>query len=241
MFGTPSGERDFPYVGNQVVDRLFGATVHTCKKQDRDSAMHELASHLTAHGKNPYIIPVGGSNFLGVLGYAKGFLEFLQQTSRSALQIDRIVVATSSGGTQAELVLGAALAEWRGEILGISIDQIPDDKETSPESGFVSHMCRIANDAVDYLGLNLRFDASHFNLNVNYLQGGYGIVGDYDIIGVRTLANHGIIAGPVYSGRAFGALLDLLAAGSLPCDGATLFWHTGGAGELDFYKDDLFV
>jgi 1-aminocyclopropane-1-carboxylate deaminase/D-cysteine desulfhydrase-like pyridoxal-dependent ACC family enzyme len=58
-------------------------------------------------------------------------------------------------------------------------------------------------------------------------------------MGVLTLANHGILAGPVYSGRAFGALMDLIAKGGIPDDGKTLFWHTGGAGELECYKDDL--
>ena len=93
---------------------------------------------------------------------------------------------------------------------------------------------------LEFLDSETRLSSADFHLNYDYLQNGYGVVGDYDRNGVRTLANHGIISGPVYSGRAFGALLDLMAKGSIPCDGKTLFWHTGGAGELDFYKHDLF-
>lgn len=240
MFGTRSGQRDFPYTGNQVVDRLFGAEVHVCKKTECPAAMESLAASLREKGQVPYIIPVGGSNHLGALAYAKGFLEFLDQCRRSDELFDRIVVATSSGGTQAGLLLGAKLAGWSGEILGISIDQVPDSEEPNVALKYVQHMVRIANDALATLEARTRLSATDFNLNYDYLQGGYGVVGDYDRIGVMTLANHGIIAGPVYSGRAFGALLDLMAKGVIPADGKTLFWHTGGAGELDFYKDDLF-
>jgi len=240
VFGTSTGERDFPYTGNQVVNRLFGAEVHTCRKSERQTAMQSLADSLRAQGRVPYIIPVGGSNHLGALGYARGFQEFLRQCSRSNQSVHRIVLATSSGGTQAGLVLGAKLAGWQGEILGISIDQVPDSDEPNHQLRYVNHMVTIANDALASLGSNTRLSPKDFNLNYDYLQHGYGVVGDYDRIGVRTLANHGIIAGPVYSGRAFGALIDLMSKAAIPVDGLTLFWHTGGAGELDFYKDDLF-
>lgn len=240
VFGTSTGERDFPFVGNQVADRLFGAEVHVCKKGEHAVVMESLAGSLRKEGKTPYLIPVGGSNCLGALAYAKGFLELLDQCNRSGETVDRIVVATSSGGTQAGLVLGAILGGWRGEILGISVDQIPDADEPNEDRKFVEHMVRIANKALDCLNSRTRLSAEDFKVNYDYLQDGYGVVGDYDRIGVGTLANHGIIAGPVYSGRAFGALIDLMAKEAIPPDETTLFWHTGGSGELEFYKDDLF-
>lgn len=239
VFGTASGERDFPCVGNQVVNRLFGATVHVCKKSERASAMDALADALRKNGKTPYVIPVGGSNALGTLAYARGFVDFLDQCRRSGESYDRLVVATSSGGTQAGLVMGATLVGWPGEILGISIDQVPDDQEPNASQKYVRHMTTIANEALKCLGSGGRLSAADFRLNYDYLQGGYGVVGDYDRVGVKTLANHGLIAGPVYAGRAFGALLDLMARGTIPADGRTLFWHTGGAGEIEFYNKEL--
>jgi D-cysteine desulfhydrase len=239
VFGTATGNRDFPCVGNQVINRLFGAKVHVCRQSERATAMQTLAGSLQAQGRTPYIIPVGGSNHLGTLAYARAFQELLQQSDASAETLDKIVVATSSGGTQAGLVLGARLAGWHGEILGISIDQVPDSEEPDEARKYVNHMVRIANQALAHLDSRIRLSATDFSLNYDYLQEGYGVVGDYDRIGVGTLANHGILAGPVYSGRAFGALVDLTAKGVLPADGRTLFWHTGGAGEIDFYKDDL--
>lgn len=240
MFGTSSGRRDFSYSGNQVVDRLFDATVHVCRKSERAQAMEALSERLREEGKIPYVIPVGGSDYLGALAYAKGFLELLDQSANASTSFERIVVATSSGGTQAGLVVGARLAGWEGEIIGISIDQIPDVDEPDTRLKYVGHMSTIANQALEHLGAPTRVVSTDFKVNYDYLQDGYGVVGDYDRIGVITLANHGIIAGPVYSGRAFGAFLDLLSEGAIPDDGKTIFWHTGGAGELDVYKDDIF-
>lgn len=240
MFGTSTGEKDFPYIGNQVVDRLFGAKVHVCVKKERPEAMEALSDKLKSQGKTPYVIAVGGSNYLGVLAYAKGFQEFLKQCEESQTSYERIVFATSSGGTQAGLVVGAKLAGWKGEILGISIDQLPDDDEPNPKDQYVKHMVEISNRALEVIGSTIRLSLSDFEVNYNYLQDGYGVVGDYDRLGVKTLANHGIISGPVYSGRAFGALIDLMSKKIIPDDGKTLFWHTGGAGEIDVYKDDLF-
>lgn len=239
MFGTETGQRDFPSVGNQVIDRLFGASVHACRKPDRTSAMQALAASLKAQGKTPYVIPVGGSNALGVLAYAQAFVEFLGQGARLEEPVERIVVATSSGGTQAGLVVGARLAGWSGQVLGISVDQRPDADEPDESQQYVRHMVTISNEALARLGATARVSASDFQLNYDYLQGGYGVVGDYDRMGVCTLANHGILAGPVYSGRAFGGLLDLMGKGAIPSDGRTLFWHTGGAGELEIYKETL--
>jgi L-cysteate sulfo-lyase len=241
IFGTASGQPDFEYTGNQVANKLFNVKINTCKKPDRPAALERLAAELKAAGKRPYIIPVGGSNHLGAIAYAKGFSEFLRQAQDDDLSFKRIVFATSSGGTQAGLVLGAKLRNWHGEILGISIDQVPDEQESNPQLKYVKHMVDISNQALEKLGSRISLSASDFNVNYDYLQDGYGVVGDYDRIGVRTLSNHGILSGPVYSGRAFGALLDLISKGVIPDDGQTLFWHTGGAGEIEVYKDEIFA
>lgn len=240
MFGTNSGMQDFEYSGNQIIDRLFNAQIHVCKKGERAEAMEALFVNLSNQGKRPYIIPVGGSNYLGAIAYAKGFFELLEQCRDSHLEFKRIVFASSSGGTQAGLVVGAKLAEWKGDILGISIDQVPDKEESNIKLKYVEHMIQIANQALEALNASIRVSSSDFKINYDYLQNGYGVVGEFDKIGVNTLANHGIIAGPVYSGRAFGAFIDLISKGIIPDDGKTIFWHTGGAGELDVYKNDLF-
>ena len=239
VFGTKTGERDFPMVGNPFIDELFSAKIHTCKKPDRANAMIRLQEELRFQGKRPYVIPVGGSNHLGALAYAKAFYEMLEQSRSIGVAFDKIIFATSSGGTHAGLVIGSKLANWSGKIIGISIDQVPDNEEPDEESKYVSFMTSIANLAMEKIGLEPTISTGDFNVNYSYLQDGYGVVGDIDRLGVYTLANHGILSGPVYSGRAFGALVDMYFKGEISPNDNVLFWHTGGVGELDVYREDL--
>lgn len=93
-------------------------------------------------------------------------------------------------------MVGAKLAGWRGEILGISIDQVPDADEPHNDLKYVKHMVTIANQALERLNARCQVSVTDFNVSYDYLQEGYGVVGDYDRIGVRTLANHGISCMP---------------------------------------------
>jgi len=239
MFGTKTGDRDFDLIGNPFIDSLFSAQIHTCKKPERAQQMEILKTNLVKQGKRPYIIPVGGSNYLGVIAYAKAFFEVLKQSNDSGLNFNKIVFATSSGGTHSGLILGKKLSNWEGEIIGISIDQIPDEDETDQSQKYVKFMTGIANDAIKYLNLNFTITESDFQVNYSYLQGGYGVLGEIDKLGVHTLGNLGILSGPVYSGRAFGALIDMLSKGEFNSKDNILFWHTGGVGELEVYREGL--
>jgi D-cysteine desulfhydrase len=239
VFGTKSGLSDYAMVGNPFIDQILSAAIHTCRKPDRSVTMQALAEELNIKGKKPYVIPVGGSNKFGVIAYARAFSEMLEQSRLMGVEFSKIIFASSSGGTQAGLVVGARLAGWTGEIIGISIDQVPDEEEFNQELKYVAFMVDIANSALEHLGLDLRVTYKDFAVNYDYLQDGYGVVGKFDRLGVFTLANHGILSGPVYSGRAFGALIDLVKNKRIKSEDTVLFWHTGGVGELDVYRDDL--
>ena len=72
------------------------------------------------------------------------------------------------------------------------------------------------------------------------MGGGYGVVGDLEREAIRLAATHeGIILDPVYSGRAFGGLLDLIRKGTFKRDETILFWHTGGSPALFAYAKEL--
>ncbi len=239
MFGTKSGSRDFDLNGNPFIDTLFSAHIHTCKKPERAQQMKRLRKGLEQEGKLPYVIPVGGSNYLGTIAYARAFFEVLDQSEKLGSTFSKIVFASSSGGTHAGLVLGKKLANWRGDIVGISIDQVPDCEEDQEDQKYVKFMTGIANDAIRHLGVDMEVLESDFSMNYDYLQDGYGVLGEIDKLGVHTLGNLGILSGPVYSGRAFGALIDLLSKASFSSDENILFWHTGGVGELEVYRNGL--
>src|SRR5207247_10303930 len=100
VFGAAS---DSPTVGNRFLERLLGADEHWTPKGTRDARMADLAKELTNQGKKPYIIPVGGSNAVGALGYVAAMYELKWQLKQIARRFDHIVFATSSGGTQAGL------------------------------------------------------------------------------------------------------------------------------------------
>lgn len=214
--------------GNLLLDKIFGAEIHFCDRKDRDTRMSQVADKLTDAGKNPYVIPVGGSNSTGSVGYVDGMLELSRQLDEMSVVPDAIVFATSSGGTQAGLTLGAKLTGFKGDILGISIDQTT----TGPDP-FPPVLTQIANDTAERIGTDIRMTEADFSLNCDYLGAGYAIPAELEFNAIRDLSlNEGILLGPVYTARAMGGLLDLIKKGYFTKDQALLFWHTGGTPEL---------
>jgi D-cysteine desulfhydrase len=226
-----------PPIGNLLLDRLLGATIHWTPKPQRNARMSELAAAMEADGRRPYVIPVGGSNSIGALGYVAAMFELVGQLNEQGRGVDRIFFATSSGGTQAGLILGAQLAGFTGRLTAVSIDQTPD--ETSEEK-FLTEVCRVANGAAELLQSDLRLAASDFDVNYDYLGDGYGIVGDLERETIKLLARtEGLLVGPVYTARAFGAMLDQVRRGQFHPNETWLFWHTGDETALHAYAEDL--
>src|SRR5262249_14007820 len=115
-----SGDKPDQSSGNLLLDQLFGAqVVDVADRSDRDRILQTTFDRAAKQGMKPYLVPYGGSSATGVLGYAFALQELIQQN----VHPDWIVFATSSGGTQAGLVLGQRLFEYNGKILGISIDE----------------------------------------------------------------------------------------------------------------------
>jgi D-cysteine desulfhydrase family pyridoxal phosphate-dependent enzyme len=221
--------------GNLLLDALFGATVHWTGMERRGERMEERAAELRREGRRPYVIPYGGSNGVGATGYVVAMAELVGQLNASQTSVDRIIVASSSGGTQAGLVLGKKIARFPGEIIGISIDK--GERGTSP---YEKEMSDIANATADWLGLDTRCTPEDFCVRYEFLGGGYGVVGALEREAVAlTAAHEGILLDPVYTGRAMGGLLAMVRAGEFRPDEQILFWHTGGAPALFAYGAEL--
>jgi D-cysteine desulfhydrase len=228
-----NGTRPEHCTGNLLLDKIFGARVHYCGGKDRDQQMARVADQLSHEGKKPYVIPVGGSNGIGSLGYVAAMQELEIQLDRMKITPDAIVFASSSGGTQAGLALGAGLTGFKGEILGISIDQV----KTGPGS-FLPVLADIANAAAQRIHAGIQMKETDFSLNCDYLGAGYAKPGDLEFDAIRDLAlNEAILVGPVYTARAMGGLLDLIKKGCFTKDHTVLFWHTGGTPELFAWAD----
>jgi D-cysteine desulfhydrase family pyridoxal phosphate-dependent enzyme len=216
-----SGEPPKDPSGNLLLDHLFGAEIVWTTYEKRASALEYAFDVAWEQGRRPYLIPLGASNPLGSLAYAAAFDEFCQQGQPA----DWLVVASSSGGTQAGLALGARLAGWQGQVLGISIDEAEHDlKET---------VAFLASQAAERIGHTLRIRPDEVRVNADYLGGGYGVMGDLEKEAIRLFARHeGLLLDPVYTGRAAGAMIDLIRQKFFAPSETVLFWHTGGTPAL---------
>ncbi len=222
--------------GNLLLDLLAGASVHYVDRPERDSQMHELAEELRKAGKHPYVIPVGGSNALGTVGYTMAMPEIVRQFELMNIDCDRIVVASSSGGTLAGMVLGAKIAGYKGKISGISIDRVKTGK-----GAFPPELAELANKAAKLLGLDIQLTEEDFDLEYDYLGDGYAVVGDNERTAIKTLVqSEGLFVGPVYTGRAMGAMIDKIQNGEWK-DETIVFWHTGDTAAVFDYVDELKV
>jgi D-cysteine desulfhydrase family pyridoxal phosphate-dependent enzyme len=226
-----TGERPVQATGNLLLDQLLNARIVTTPdRRDRDRLLKETFETAAAQGQAPYLVPYGGSSPIGALGYAFAMQEVLAQ----GIEVDCMVFATSSGGTQAGLVLGQRVFGYRGTLLGISIDE--------PASTLATEVAALASDASAALGARIAFNAEDVQVDDRYCEPGYGVLTDLERDAVKAFARHeGILLDPVYTGRAAGGLLDLIRRGFFPSDARILFWHTGGQPALfaEHYQSDL--
>jgi D-cysteine desulfhydrase len=221
--------------GNLLLNEILGANLHWIERPQRAAKLAELDAQLRAQGRKPYLIPVGGSNGVGATGYVVAMLELMEQLLASGRHVDHIVFGTSSGGTQAGIVLGARLAGFNGQLHGLSID-----KNDPEHFEYETEVAQIANDCAAYIGSPVRVKRDEVKVVYGYKGEGYGVVGDLERDAIRLLArSEGIVLDPVYAGRAFGALVDLIRKGSFRQDETVLFWHTGGSPALFAYAKEL--
>jgi L-cysteate sulfo-lyase len=217
--------------GNLLLDRVLGATVHRCAKgETRADAALRLLPRLRDAGETPYFIPTGGSNETGALGYAAAALELLSQAKAAAIAIDRVVFATSSGGTQAGLVVGMALADSRVQVLGVDIENEAD--------ALLPEVRRVAEACARKVGLKTPLRDDAFEIVRGYAGPGYGIPTDGMREAVELLARlEGIVLDPVYAGKAMAGLIDLVRTGRFGADETIVFIHTGGIPAMFAYAD----
>lgn len=223
--GSPVIDR----TGNILIDDLVGAEVRWAGERDPQELMHTIAEVMKTKGQRAYLIPYGGSNGIGAVAYVIAIQEMLDQAKALGVNFDAIVFATSSGGTQAGLVVGARRAGYAGRILGISVDHRSSD--------LVPKLVDIANAVASRIDLEVQFGESDFEVNDQYLGEGYGIMGAPERDAIRRVAqSEGLLIDPVYTGRAMAGLNDLIHKNVFRPDQNVLFWHTGGTPALFAYS-----
>jgi L-cysteate sulfo-lyase len=220
--------------GNLLLDSLLGATLHWTTREQRLETLAELVDDLRAAGKHPYPITYGGSDPVGAAGYALAIEELRDQCAQTDLKPDALVFASSSGGTQAGLLAGAWALGWDVPILGISVDE--------SEARLQALVGDLATRTAEHLGCPHTFEPCDVRVNARYLGGGYAIMGALEREAITLMArSEGIFLDPVYTGRAFGGLLDIIRHGGFAAGQNVIFWHTGGAPALFAYAEELLV
>ncbi len=226
------GEAPPVLTGNLLLDELLGAEIRWAGDQDMNDALQETAEALWSQGGRPALIPYGGSNPVGASGYVAALEELMAQLEVVDQRVDTIVFASSSGGTQAGLVVGAHSLGFSGRILGISVDQ--------PREALAATVAMLATETAALLGRPTGFDPARIEINDDYLGDGYASVGKPERDAIRLFARtEGLLLDPVYTGRAAAGLIDLIGQERFRKDETVLFWHTGGTVGLFGFGDKL--
>jgi L-cysteate sulfo-lyase len=224
---------DYTLNGNVLLDRLHGATVSKRSGgTDMNAEMEALAAELRAKGKKPYVIPGGGSNPVGALGYVNAALELVSQANDLGIQIAQVVHATGSAGTQAGLVAGLVATNAAIPVLGIGV-RAPREKQ---EQSVFDLACR----TVDHMNLSGIVKRHHVVANCDYVGPGYGLPTPGMREALKLVARmEGILLDPVYSGKGMDGLIDQVTKGSFAKDSDVVFLHTGGFAGLFGYPDQF--
>ncbi len=226
------GEKPAQDNGNLLLDKILGAHIYWTDAQHYPEMIAEVAAELRAMGRKPYIIPLGGSNVMGATGYVLAMQELTEQLAAQHINVDFIVFASGSGGTQAGLVVGAEVYGFSGHILGISVHR--------PAEELKMQVAALATATATHLGLGMLPLAERVEINDDYLGGGYAIIGETEREAIKLVAQlEGILLDPVYTGRAMGGLIDLIRWGAFTRGQSVLFWHTGGTAALPAFADKL--
>lgn len=228
---TGSNDAQYNLNGNVLLDRLHGASIaKRAGGSDMAAEMVNFADDLSADGAKPYVIPGGGSNPVGALGYVNCARELTEQAGDMGLKIDALVHATGSSGTQAGLVTGLTAIKSDIHLLGIGV--------RSPREKQEQMVFDLSVRTAEHLGSGFAINRNDVHANCDYVGPGYGLPTDGMRNAVKMLAEvEGLLFDPVYSGKGLDGLIDLIRKGHFEGMENVVFLHTGGSAALFGYPD----
>lgn len=220
--------------GNHFLFRLFGVDAIDVVPGGTDmaAAMLRVAERVRAEGGRPYVIPGGGSNALGALGYVACAQELQQQCFELGLRFDRVVLASGSSGTHAGMLAGFLGNRIDVALTGIGVSRDPVDQDPL--------VLRQTQATCDLLGAGITVPPETVVTHGDYWRPKYSVPNAAMVDAVRLLARtEAILLDPVYTGKAMAGLIDLVRRDVIGRHERVLFLHTGGAPALSAYEDVL--
>ena len=208
---------------NALLARLLGAEIrYVSSREARAIEMEAAAEQEQRAGRRPYLIPLGASTPLGAAAFAHAVTELLEQIPPP----DVIVHSSSSGGTQAGLVAGCALAGVRTKVIGISADE-PAPALTATIRGLLAGLTELIAPA-DVTPL-ARLDAAEIDVDDRFVGAGYGAPTPESREAIDLAARtEAIFVDHTYTAKAMAGLIARVRAGAFSDAATVLFWHTGG-------------
>jgi 1-aminocyclopropane-1-carboxylate deaminase/D-cysteine desulfhydrase-like pyridoxal-dependent ACC family enzyme len=208
---------------NALLARLLGAEIrYVSSREARAIEMEAAAEQEERAGRRPYLIPLGASTPLGAAAFAHAVTELLEQIPPP----DVIVHSSSSGGTQAGLVAGCALAGVRTKVIGISADE-PAPALTATIRGLLAGLTELIAPA-DVTPL-ARLDAAEIDVDDRFVGAGYGAPTPESREAIDLAARtEAIFVDHTYTAKAMAGLIARVRAGAFSDAATVLFWHTGG-------------
>jgi D-cysteine desulfhydrase len=219
--------------GNNFLFKLLGADSITVVPGGADllSSMEKVADDIRSTGGVPYIVPGGGSNARGALGYVSCASEILTQSFESGIQFDHVVCSSGSGGTHAGLVAGLHTMSAQIPVTGISVRAEKAPQETK--------IHKLANSILELADIKSHIPESHVTVLDEYVGPGYSLPTKEMTEAIQLFARtEGILLDPVYTGKTAAGLVGMIRSGVFGKGENVLLIHTGGAPALYAHRDE---
>jgi len=228
-----SGDDPETVTGNLLLQHILEVGIHRLlESTERKNTMKRVEEDLLERGKKPYLIPTGGSNKIGAIGYIACMKEIAEQAKAMTKQFDYFVHASGSAGTQAGLLLGKALFYPNIEVVGISVGGVSGE--------LAAETRRIIKDFEEEWGIDLKIKDEAIQVFEDYFGEGYSIPTTEMVETLKLVAQlEGIFLDPVYNGKAMVGLIDLLKKEHIPKEAKVLFLHSGGGPSIFHFAKEF--
>lgn len=213
--------------GNYFLYHLLGVEniIVVPNGADLMKEMQKVALEVTKEGHQPYVIPVGGSNVIGIKGYVACAQEILAQSFDQGINMNTVVCVSGSGGMHAGLVTGFYGSQSNIPVIGINISRGKAEQEEK--------VFGLVQETSVHIGIPNSIPREAVTCFDEYVGTGYALPTPEMVEAVQLMARtEGILLDPVYTGKAVAGLVDLIRKGHFKKDDNILFVHSGGSPAL---------